>query len=251
MVTFKNVGRLGNFLFEAAATMAYAWDHGLEFTMPTEARDGKWHPVYLQHLVNPNFNSNLPTIAIEEQSMSRFNPLPFKESWRKGNIVLDGYWQNAKYFQHHRERLIKAFGYSYITLGIVSVHVRRGDYLTIKRGKMFKHPPVSKEWIEEQMRKFAGQGKSFMFFSDDIAWCEQEFSGRDDCDFSSGYTEEDDLVSMACCEHHICSASTFSWWAAWLNQNPEKRVIMPKHWLTPGWHADQPDPVQGMGWERA
>ena len=78
-------------------------------------------------------------------------------------------------------------------------------------------------------------GARFVFFSDDIDWCKQEFGQREDCSFSEGHDEVHDLVHMSCCEHHVCSASTFSWWGMWLNRNPEKRVIFPKNWFQPGY----------------
>lgn len=233
MVKPVTYGRMGNFLFQAAATMAYAWRNGMEFTLPDRTNDNKWNPIYLQHLVHPKFNSKLPCTLVKEKQFN-FQVIPFKEEWRKGNIFLDGYWQSEKYFKDYRDQVLKVFGYKWeLAGGSCSVHVRRGDYLTIKRGKQFKHPPVPKEWMERAMSMFPGF--RFVFFSDDINWCKATFGHRSDCVFSEGQSEEQDLVLMSCCEHHICSASTFSWWGAWLNRNPNKVVIMPNHWLSPGW----------------
>lgn len=251
MVIPKTYGRMGNFLFQAACAIAYAHNHGLEFTVPTTTNDPKWNPIYLQHLARPDFNPKLESILIQEKR-STYQQLPFEESWRAKNIVLDGYWQTEKYFAHIRPRILELFKIPWNPVrNFVSVHVRRGDYLTIRKGAMLKHPPVPKGWIEQQMdRMNKGKRYGFMFFSDDIAWCRQEFGQREDCAFASGYSELSDLGEMSCCEHHICSASTFSWWGAWLNQNPKKRVIMPKHWLTPGWSSFDASDIVPKGWER-
>ena len=241
-------GRMGNFLFQAACAIAYAQKHGLEYTLPNTTNDPKWNPIYLQHLVHPEFNDNLPCVFVTERRFN-YQELPFKEEWRSKNIILDGYWQSEKYFKDYRDQILQSFRFPWSPVsGVVSVHVRRGDYLTIRRHGKLKHPPVPKEWIERAMREFPGV--LFHFFSDDIAWCDEQFGDRSDVKFSSGMNEVADLIGMSCCEHHICSASTFSWWGAWLNQNPNKRIIMPKHWLSPGWGGLDTSDVVPPEWER-
>lgn len=253
MVTFKNVGRMGNFLFQAATTMAYAWKHGLEFTVPSVTKDPKWNPLYLQHLVNPKWDPTRPIYTIKEQKFS-YSELPYggMRFSDKHNIVLDGYWQSEKYFKEYRKRIIEnmklfddvnPWDVEVVGQNVVSVHVRRTDYLTLTK----KHPPVTKEWYEKAMGLFPSH--RFLFFSDDIDWCMKTFGHRDDCDFSGGKTETRDLVLMTRCTHHICSASTFSWWGAWLNENPNKRVIIPKQWFMPGRPEDTRDIVPPE-WEK-
>lgn len=248
MVTFINVGRMGNFLFQAACAMAYAWKHNLESTLPSSTKDPHGNPIYLQHLVNPNWNPSLASVRVPEKGFG-FQEIPFLEQWRSKNIVLDGYWQSEKYFKEYRERILAAFGFDWHEhTGVVSVHVRRGDYLTIKRGGMFKHPPVGQQWYEEAMSKFSGY--RFKFFSDDIAWCKATFGPRQDCFFSVGNNEVQDLIQGSWCEHQICSASTFSWWQAWLNRNAKKRVVIPSHWITPGWANLYTGDIVPKTWER-
>lgn len=257
MIKPANVGRMGNFLFQAACAMSYAWKHDIEFTLPDTTNDAKSNPIYLQHLVDPGWRSSLPEVLIGEKTHA-YHELPFHEEWRWRNIILKGYWQSEKYFKEYRERLLKAFGFPWrMKEKCVSVHVRRTDYLTVmKRGK-FKHPPVSKEWYLKCMTSFPDH--KFIFFSDDIAWCRANFGDRKDCEFSTGNViidhcdtrpEVQDLIMGSWCEHHICSASTFSWWQAWLNQNPEKRVMIPNHWFSPGWGGLVTDDIVPIEWEK-
>lgn len=226
MVIPRTYGRMGNYLFQVAATIGYAYRHNLEFSVPTKTDNPTANPIYLQRLANCKYDPRLPEVRIIERGHA-YQPLPFEEKWRTRNIVLDGYWQSEKYFKDIRNDILSLFDYPWKpTLNVVSVHVRRGDYLRLTH----KHPPVSKEWYDEQMAKFPG--RTFMIFSDDIEWCRMVWGKRADCFFSVGRNEEDDLVAMSSCEHHISSASTFSWWGAWLNQNPFKRVIIPRLWFS-------------------
>ncbi len=245
MVTFKNFGRMGNFLFQAAATIGYAHRHCLPFTVPSRTEDTRNNPIYLAHLINPEWNARLPEVRIEEHGHA-YQSLPFNEEWRSSNIVLDGYWQTERYFLECRDVVLAAFDYPWSPQsGLVSVHVRRGDYLHLAH----KHPPVPKSWYEQCMEQFPGA--TFKFFSDDITWCRQEFGQRKDCLFSSNTTEKADLIEISGCEHHISSASTFSWWGAWLNRNPNKRILIPRLWFTPREMAklDVKDIVPG-NWEK-
>lgn len=236
IVGFRNAGRMGNFLFQAATTMAYAWKHQLEFTVPNTTKNLKHNPIYLGHLVHPDYRPEDPCVHIEEK-VHTYQELEYQEEWRnKSNVTLHGYWQTEKYFLEYREQVLQKFAFPWKPLpGFVSVHVRRGDYLRLTT----KHPPVPVSWIMKAMERFPGF--HFIFFSDDIPWCKSVFSRRKDVSFSKGTNEVQDLIDMSQCDHHICSASTFSWWGMWLNQNPQKRAIFPKLWFQPGRKEDTKD----------
>ena len=63
---------------------------------------------------------------------------------------------------------------------------------------------------------------SGMFFAQDITWI--DLSGAADNDYM-------EFLLMSCCKHHILANSSFSWWASYLNKNPEKTVFAPERWL--------------------
>ena len=247
MVIPRTYGRMGNFLFQAATAIAYAKKHNLPFTMPSQVTPGKspkMNPIYLGHLINPNYNPDLPVRVVAEKTHA-YHELPFEESWRGHNIMLDGYWQTEKYFLHMRQEILDLFGFRWeMRPGVVGVHVRRGDYLRLPK----KHPAVPSSWITSAMEKFPG--KQFLFFSDDLDWCERVFGKRKDCQFFRGADEVADLIEMSCCEDNICSASTFSWWGAWLNRNPAKRIYMPKLWFVPGWGGLEVKDIVPEEWTR-
>lgn len=242
MVTFTPQGRMGNYLFELATAMGYAFKNNIEYTAPFITLHEFWNPIYLKHLQNPKYNPNLPQAVIREYQ-HQYQELPFNESWRDVNIVLSGYWQTEKYFKNYRQQILDAFNYEWnLNKGLVSVHVRRGDYITFSE----KHPAVPVEWYEEAMSMFPD--KKFVFFSDDIEWCKENFKHRNDCSFSEGRSIEEDLIEISQCEHHINSSSTYSWWGAWLNRNEDKKIYTPKLWFTENWGNLNVDDIVPETW---
>mgnify|MGYP000886517855 CR=1 FL=1 len=228
-VTFKNKGRLGNFLFQAATTIAYALDHGIDFAFPNKTNDQKWNPIYFDHLMKevPMHSS----VTLNEKEYFKYDPIAFDKNWGVETIVLDGYFQNPMYFEHRRDEILDYFHLEDCNYspGIVSVHVRRGDYLQLTD----KHVLPSVAWYKEAMSLFPKC--KFVFHSDDIQWCKDNFNHKH---YFFHSDEMWDLRRMMLSEHNICSPSTFAWWGAWLNQNPDKKVIVPKQWMQPG-HSNQ------------
>jgi len=238
MICYVPMGRMGNGLFQAAACIALALRNGVEFSMPSQTSNPFWSPLILQHLVNPNYQQGRADIVIEEPHF-HYAPIQYNKEWNNRQVVLKGYFQSEKHFIDFKDEVIKLFNFPYeFNEGLVSVHLRRTDFIELSN----KHPIVSDDWYFKAMEMFPD--KKFMIFSDDIPYCKKAFGHREDCFFSEGNTIEQDLISMANCEHNILSASTFAWWAGYLNKNENKKIILPQSWFTPNWdNADVSDIV--------
>lgn len=230
------MGRLGNFFFEAATCYAYSLKHGLDFTVPFSTSHLIFSPIYLKHLQNKNYDHSLPVIKIQEKQFHYYELL-FDESYRDKNIILHGYFQSYLRFNEFRKEILEAFNLPYhFKSDTCSIHARFGDYLTVPG----KHILVDAKYLAEAM--FLIMDKTdivkFKVFSDDIEYFKNNFGMLYDFEYSSNTNEMDDLIEISCCHSQINSSSTFSWWGAWLNQNPDKIIITQELWFQKGWKED-------------
>ena len=160
---------------------------------------------------------------------------------------LFGYWQSFKYFENIRDVLIKEF-----TLinefdlenklirnqiresNSVSIHIRRGDYVMDKKNKSI-YNVFGIEYYHNAINFISNKVDTpkFFVFSDDLEWASKNLkvSNAVYVDVNTVNNPENDLILMSSCEHNIIANSTFSWWAAWLNQNVNKIVVAPKKWV--------------------
>ncbi|NTW61856.1 alpha-1,2-fucosyltransferase, partial [Candidatus Saccharibacteria bacterium] len=116
----------------------------------------------------------------------------------------------------------------------VSLHVRRGDYVTNKSAAKF-HGLKGIDYYKKGLELIGSHTPSFKLFvfSDDIEWCKSQLSDIwDNIVFVDGKREGYmDMHLMKHCSHNIVANSSFSWWAAWLNQNESKVIVAPKNWF--------------------
>lgn len=232
-VTCQLFGRFGNQLFQVAAAMGYADKWGIDFFMPKQTLAPNSFEHYLTTLKVPKRDEIPKYYKIIREPGHAYSELPFYP-----NAVLNGYFQSAKYFDHIRPTILNVFSniipYKPIS-GFVGLHVRRGDYLQFAD----KHPTVTYDYIREAVLHFNSLGYySFVVCSDDISWCIDQLKGLEVYGNAFSYSRNNspynDMSLLACCEHQIISNSTFSWWAAYLNRNPDKKVIAPKVWFGEG-----------------
>ncbi len=158
----------------------------------------------------------------------------------------DGCYQSYKYFEDIEHIIRKEFTLKeplpkssdvlvkdISTSNSVSIHIRRGDYLVSKNQKIFG--VCDKEYYQKaaSLMKEKISNPRFFVFSDDLEWSKTLPFPKDTTYIDShfGLADFQELVIMSGCKHNIIANSTFSWWAAWLNNNPNKIVISPKKWF--------------------
>lgn len=137
----------------------------------------------------------------------------------------------------------------------VSLHVRRGDYTRVHGGKDALPLTYQRNAIRAIQQRVTHP--TFFVFSDDIPYCRQHLPSNVRLvfvDHNDSLNCHEDLRLMAACNHNIIANSSFSWWGAWLNPNPDKIVCAPSIWrdeaiskqiLPPNWircnvHPEQP-----------
>lgn len=167
-----------------------------------------------------------------------------------------GYWQTEKYFADCRDAILKAFEFPPLEPGsknyevseqlkgknVVSVHVRRGDYLTLSNTQNICNLDYYKKAISQILQKTTPD--AYLVFSDGIDWCKENLSDSFGdvpvifVDWNKGEDSFRDMQLMSLCSHNIIANSSFSWWGAWLNNNPDKIVIAPSRWMNSGGWVD-------------
>ena len=227
MITFSQLGklgRLGNAMFQIAATIAHARRMNLEACFPPwEYRDVFSIPLPVRRVVG------LPRY---QEKRFEYDPIP-----QVDGIDLYGYFQSEKYFSDHQDTIKGWFNFaigiktqlshkyeSILKDRVCSVHVRRTDYLNLSQ----YHPPLGMGYYLSAIEA-AGRDMKFLVFSDDIQWCKENpgFKG-DNILFVEGNSAAQDMCLMSWCNDHIIANSSFSWWGSWLCEGKDKRVFAPK-----------------------
>ena len=191
--------------------------------------------------------------------------LETKDEWQtdfftvdESNLYVDGYFQSENYFKQYRADLLKQIQPKYDpeneylraldeirNCNSVAVHVRRSDF---KKDNCAYHYLLDESYYEkaiQRMRELV-ENTVFFWFSDDMEWVKEHIGEADDFRFVRIQTQHgdiDDMMLMKNCHHIIAANSTFSWWAAWLNEHDDAVRIVP----------ERPYGMEGMipnGWIR-
>lgn len=237
MIIIKLTGGLGNQLFQYAKGKALAYQN-----KTTLALDISWYKGRLSRkYMLDNFN-------IQAKIASRFNIIT-TQIFNK-NIYIDTSkntdWQSVKYLRDIENTIKKEFSTKtplsqknqsiledIKSKNSVSIHLRGGDYVVGSKSTF--HGVCTPEYYSKAI-DYIKQNilfVHFFIFTDDLKWAKKHIN------FPEPYTIVSDtenppweeMIMMSHCKHNIIANSTFSWWGAYLNNNPEKIVIAPRKWF--------------------
>jgi hypothetical protein len=121
----------------------------------------------------------------------------------------------------------------------VSLHIRRGDYVTHARTNQ-QFGTCSPDYYAraaDHIAQAVGAAPTFFVFSDDPSWTVANLRLPYPVHFithNGARRAHEDLRLMSRCRHHIIANSSFSWWGAWLNPSATKVVVAPAVWFAGG-----------------
>ena len=237
-------GRLGNQLFQYATLYSlskmsnrriilYLWDSETDYV--------KFKLNIFPKLKYQKINKVSTTTTLYEDSFNYSPSIMDKVTSRIEKCVnISGFFQSALYFDAYKNDILDLYVLDEgnidivntlflkmtknIKLEIVSIHVRRGDYANFKN----YHLILPQTYYQKAISLFTNS--FFIVFSDDIEWCKLNLNI---CNvyFSEGNFDYIDLFLMSKCHHNIIANSSFSWWAAYLNRNINKKIVCPSKWF--------------------
>lgn len=266
MIIMKIMGGLGNQLFTYAVGYSLAKRLNVDMILDKQIYDtsytlrtcqlDEFNVVYGKSLMSITLGRNkvmikiysrlhdlklyhlLKAVKIDEKEQFKIQELPTDS---KLNYHLRGYWQNYRYFDKYRHDLVQQFTVKKIlnpelkklinevgTKQPIAMHIRRGDYKTFKGGKC-----LSLTYYHEAIRKMkslVGDERDILVFTDDTDFCKEAFNGVRGILYVSdmlALTDVEEFNLMTQCSHFIIANSSFSWWAAYLCEMPDKVVIAP------------------------
>jgi hypothetical protein len=251
-------------MFQYAVGRALAEKHATELVLDTSTlnrfENKKFYTASLSTYRLDAFQVAATTTTQVDPDMTpvyeeRYTDLLFRYDERVAeltdNVCLDGHhWHSERYFAEVREQLLREFtparDYGAPAQSIaaaieaapvaVGVHVRRGDYVTNDyfRKVLGEQSPAYYQRGLDYIRERVGKIRVFLF-SDDIEWVRThlEIPDSDDPVYVSrpGIAAWEDQQLLRACDHQVIPNSSFSWWAAWLNDNPDKIVVAPRQWF--------------------
>ena len=255
MLGFNSLGRQGrlcNQMFQYAAVKGISRKIGTDFCIPNHTQavnDGIGNMLRTELFDSFDLNCNVGLLNNGHAPVVNERHFHFDEEFFNlcpDHVSLQGYYQTEKYFKHIESEIREDFTFKDEILkpckemvsGVekpLALHVRRTDYVVNSQN----HLNLTTEYYEAALKQFDAD-RNVIVFSDDPKWClEQEIFSDDRFIVSENDDNRVDLCLMSLCDDFIIANSSYSWWAAWLSTNKDKKVIAPVQWFgTKGYTKD-------------
>jgi hypothetical protein len=171
----------------------------------------------------------------------------------KDKTLYTGFFQSEDYFTDHKNEIVNLFSvkkayrqqFENIFKSLpaakkyVTVHIRRGDYSGLDLA-------LSADYYRRAIDSIHSDENYYIFISDDFEFINRQF-GHIENKYLSENAEIIDFQFLTHADICILSASSFSWWGAYLNPKQPK-VIAPEYWLGKNEGKEIPVNVIPDGW---
>ena len=242
------MGGLGNQMFQIAHAMCQGWKNDIptifkceSFTPMQANQPTKYVDNIFRNITFLNFTSQTKRINTPWEYVDLNFDL-------ESPIEFYGYFQSSKNFYGFGDTLSELFQPTNEFIekiyrdfpeikkeNTISIHIRRGDYLSI--GAIL--PTIDKSYIDECLNKIGNYDQIFIF-SDDVNWVKENLIYENSTIVDS-LEDYEDLWFISLCKINIISNSSFSWWGAFLNKNKNKKVFAPSIWFGPSGEKNYSD----------
>ena len=254
-ITGHLMGGMGNLLF----ILATCYDLSKKYKSTLKFYTKMWTDNKRKNIVKYKMFKNF---QLDSNTIRKYNITYRENNFFYDSIHLDsrvnnfiyGYFQSYKYFDKYKTEFIKMLHNPYsktIKSGIhqfknnndnndnndnnalvpVSIHVRRTDYLSLSH----IHLNLDMKYYLNAISHFSTENSIFIIFSDDVEFIQNEplFKNLPHRIIIDNPDDEYCFWLMSACTHNIIANSSYSWWASYVNSNPDKLVIAPERWFGP------------------
>lgn len=262
MIGFNSLGsygRLGNQMFQHASLAGIAANRGLDYCIPPVQNQTDNYGLF-EAFVMTDVEQGMISGPQKEEAHYHFDKELFNTCADNTNIK--GYLQTEKYFRNISDKIRQQYTFRnqwadyshkvmerFVGQDVIFLHIRRGD-ANLVSNTGFKwayvnlqdhHPLQTLDYYKSALEHFPADWP-VMVFSDSIDWAQEQDLFQTErflfveptVKYSDGaLVPYIDLCLMSLCQHAIIANSSLSWWGAWLQTNPDKKIIAPKNWFGP------------------
>jgi hypothetical protein len=261
IITCDLRGGLGNQLFQIFTTMSYAISCSHQFRFlnlkqlgggQSTIRNTYWETFFynLKFFLIEKLPEEIHEIKEKQFSYENLN----MEGMNNKNIIINGYFQSYKYFEHNYSFIYRIIGVENMKKIVtkkffltnssldscIGLHFRIGDYKNIQE----YHPLTTYEYYKNSIEYIndnsPDENLNIIYFFEEkdsadvlliVQKLEKRFPKNQFICCNEFMSDWEQLIYMSVCKHNIIANSSFSWWGAYFNSHLDKIVCYPDVWF--------------------